>query len=89
MEEESSKDTHIQICSAIYTSLLLKERKCREREGRRRKCQRQKKDRYAAIGDRKISLSIDRFLSAMPGSIRNKSTSLIIVKVKDNNRSLD
>jgi hypothetical protein len=43
-----------------------------------------KKDQYVVIGDRKIFLSIDRVLSVLEVCIQDKSTSLILVKVKDN-----
>ncbi len=43
-----------------------------------------KKDQYVVIGDRKIFLSIDRVLSVLEVYIQDKSTSLMLVKVKDN-----
>jgi len=45
------------------------------------------KDQYVVIGDRKIFLSIDRVLSIKEVYIQDKSTSLILVKVKDNQYS--
>jgi hypothetical protein len=45
------------------------------------------KDQYVVIGDRKIFLPIDRVLSVIEVYIQDKSTSLILVKVKDNQYS--
>lgn len=44
-----------------------------------------KKNRYVIIDDRKIFLSIDRALSVIEIYIEDTSTSLILVKVIDNN----
>jgi len=44
-----------------------------------------KKNRYVIIDDRKIFLSIDRVLSVIEIYIEDTSTSLILVKVIDNN----
>jgi len=43
-----------------------------------------KRDRYIVIDDRKIFLSIERLLSVIEVCMQDKSTSLILVKVKDN-----
>jgi hypothetical protein len=45
------------------------------------------KNQYVVIGDRKIFLPIDRVLSVIEVYIQDKSTSLILVKVKDNQYS--
>jgi len=54
---------------------------------RKRKGEKVEKDQYVVIGDRKIFLPIDRVLSVIEVYIQDKSTSLILVKVKDNQYS--